>query len=226
MNNADLIQQLSNNLEPVNPQKSFRWRFSFLISICSVIAIAGVYFWFLKKAEFHWIEGRSLLEGVLLFLTFILSASWGTKSASPLSSSPTSSKKPILLLLLWTLVLGISFLMGFLENKTESLIALQYNTWLCPMVILTIAVPTFLVSLFYFFRGAILYPLQAFLYSSVLAMSLGALGLSFICPWTDPLHEILWHVLPVFICVGLLTFPLHFIFTTVTARLTARKRLR
>jgi hypothetical protein len=223
MNHSDLIQQLSHNLKPVKPQKSFIWRFTVLLFICTLIAVLGVYYWFLKKEEFHIISGRSLVEGILLFLAFVISSSWGTKAASPISSHPTSSKKPILLLLFWFLVLAFSFFMGFLENKEDSLIALKYNTWLCPMVILTIAVPTFLISLFYFFRGAILYPLQAFLYSSILAMSLGALGLSFICPWTDPLHEILWHVLPVFILIGLLTYPLNKIFITVFAHLSAKK---
>jgi hypothetical protein len=219
MNNADLIQQLSNNLEPVTPQKSFIWRFSALVTICTVITISGVYFWFLKKAEFHILEGRSLIEGLLLFSTFIISAFCGTKAASPLSSTPRSSKKPVALILLWVVVLAVGFLMGFIENRTESLIALQYNTWLCSKLILSIALPTFLVSMIYFLRGAVLYPLQAFLYSSLISTSLGALGLSFICPWTDPLHEILWHVLPVFIFAGLLTFPLHSIFIAATARL-------
>ncbi len=223
MNPTDLIQQLSSNLEPVTPQKSFIWRFSVLLLICVVIAISGIYYWFLRKSEFHLIEGRSLIEGILLFSTFIISAIWGTKSSSPLSTNPRISKKPLILLTLWFLVLAISFLNGFFANRTDALIAFKYNTWLCPMVIMTIAVPSFFVSLFYFFRGAILYPLQAFLYSAVLSMSLGALGLSFICPWTDPLHEILWHVLPVFVSIGLLTLPLNFIFIRATALLNTKK---
>ncbi len=222
MNHDKLIQQLSQNLKPVNVQKSFAWRFSILISTCAFIAVAGVYYWFLKKSEFHILEGRSLLEGALLLFAFVVSALLGTKSASPVSSNPKSSKKPAMLLTLWFFVLAISFVMGFLENATDSLVALKYNTWLCPMVIMTVAIPSFLVSLFYFFRGAILYPLQAFLYSSTLAMSLGALGLSFICPWVDPLHEILWHVAPVFLCIGLLTFPLNAALAIATAHLNTK----
>lgn len=222
MNHADLIQKLSNNLAPVKPQKSFMWRLSVLVLICIAIVIAAVYYWFLKKSEFHVIKGRTLIEGILLLVTFLLSATWGTKSSSPISSSPRSSKKPIVLLALWFLVLAISFLNGFFVNQTDALIALKYNTWLCPMVIMTIAVPSFLVSLFYFFKGAVLYTFQAFLYSALLSMSLGALGLSFICPWTDPLHEILWHVLPVFVFIAVLTFPLSFIFTFLRSRLGTR----
>lgn len=224
MNHNDLIQQLSSNLKPVKPQKSFTWRLSVLLLVCLLIAIAGIYYWFLKKAEFHFIEGRSLLEGILLLVAFITSAVWGTKSSSPISSIPQSSVKPIILLSLWVLILAMSFFIGFFENSAEALIALKYNTWLCPMVILTIAIPSFVISLFYFFRGAILYPLQAFFYGASLSVSLGALGLSFICPWTDPLHEILWHVLPVFMFIGLLTFPLYFIFTFVNARFGFRKK--
>ena len=212
MNQNELIQQLSADLKPVKLQKSFAWRFNTLMFACCFVAALGVYYWYIKKAEFHIPEGRSLLEGILLLLTFVISTHLGTNAATPLLSQPLSSKKPMLFLGAWVVTLGSAFLFGFLENKEEALVALQYNTWLCPTVVFSIAVPSFIVSLLYFFKGSVLYSFQAFFYSSALAMSLGALGLSFICPWADPLHEILWHVLPVFAAITIASYAFHGVF--------------
>ncbi len=219
MKHTPLIEQLSSNLKPVNQQKSFKLRFIHLLAICFLICILGISYWYYRKSEFHIPSGRPLLEGITLFCLFILSVALGTFASSPVSATPQISKKPILFTCFWVITLLISFISEYLKTREEALIALQYNTWLCPMVILTIAIPSFIYSVIYIFRGSVLYSIQAIFYSSTLSLSLGALGLLFICPWSDPLHEILWHMVPVLGLVPATSLSLNFLYLRLRKRL-------
>lgn len=197
MNELDLIQQLSRNLKPVKRQPTFWVRWGILFSIFLSVVSVGIYIWFLIKGEFHVPEDRSFLELVILLATFVSCSFLLTRSVSPHLASPQTSWYPSLLTVLWVGVLVFVFGLHYLEDGPTALEALQYQTWFCPLVIASMAVPMALLSYFYIARGAVLFARATFFYWSLLALSTGAIGLSFICPWADPLHELLWHVLPV-----------------------------
>ncbi len=209
--NSDLIQQLSQDLKPVQPIKSPIHQSLMLIFMSLIIVGLGILYWYLRKGEIHFPQGRPLLETTLLLLAAVYGVYKATLSVSPHFSSIRLSKKAFGFILLWFLVLLISFIVLYFSNQEDSLIALKYQTWLCPLVILTSSVPISILSFLYIQRGALLFARNTFLYLSLSSLSFGAFGLSFICPWTDPLHEILWHVTP----VVLLTIGLAAIFLVI-----------
>ncbi len=195
--NSELIQHLSKNLKPVRPARTPIQQSMILILLSIFIVAFACLFWYLRKDEFHIPQGRSLLESVLLFLAASYGIYQACLSTSPHFTSIRFSKKSVVFLILWFFVLILSFLSLYFLNQEESLIALKYNTWLCPLVILTSSIPISIISYFFVQRGAVLFARNTFLYLSLASLCFGAFGLSFICPWTDPLHEILWHLTPV-----------------------------
>lgn len=203
MNSTDFIQNLSQDLKPVKPLKAFKRRLFELLLICISFVVLAVFYWNMRTGESVHPEGRTLIEIFLLGFTAVSCSYWATKSVSPHHSGPRVSKWSPLAFIGWAVVLIAAFLSLYSENPAASLEALQYNTWLCPIVMATIGLPVAVLSFGYLSRGAIHFPVATFFYWSVLSVSFGALGLAFVCPWTDPLHELLWHVLP-----AVLTFPL------------------
>jgi Negative regulator of sigma F len=200
----NLIQQLSQDLKPVRLQAQFLIRFWSLLFLNVMITVAGVLYWYFKKNEFNLPLGRSFIESVLLLVTAFFCSYYMTKSLSPHTAKAKTSFRPMISFFMWCLLLIGAFIMLYLRNPLESLEALQYNTWLCPTVALSIGLPISIVSVVWVKNGVSLFPQSTFLYWSVMSLSWGALGLSLICPWTDPLHEILWHVLPVLIVTSCL----------------------
>jgi Negative regulator of sigma F len=205
MNQSDLIHQLTKNLKPVSPQKSFMHRFFVLLFTSLIFIFVGICYWYFKKQEFHIPSGRSFVELILLTLAALTSLVYATQSASPHTAIAKVLRSPLISLVLWLGLLIFAFIGLYLVNQDESLIALKYNTWLCPIVIFSIAIPLFVTSVFYISKGSVLFAKPMFTYISILSLSCGALGLSFICPWADPLHELIWHVLPVVVSCYLLT---------------------
>lgn len=210
MKHSDLIQQLTTDLKPVKPLASHKWRFAVTMLISLVTMASGIAYWYYRKSEFHIPAGRSFFEGLVLIACVCLSGWLAVKSASPHHSSAKSKKGPIYLFILWFVILAVAFVSLFMQTQSEALIALKYNTWLCPIVILTITIPLAALSWWYLQKGALLFPKTTFYYWGTMATATGALGLSFICPWTDPLHEILWHVIPslLFIFTGFIIMSL------------------
>jgi hypothetical protein len=196
MKHENLIESLTENLKPVQPFPSVTNRFLRLMFLAAVVVGLGILYWYMKKNEAHFPAGRSFVEFLLLLLTVLSAGFFATRSVSPHWATAKIKKVPVLLFSLWTLLLVSAFAVGYAQTPSDALVALQYNTWLCPTVIVSIMLPMGLTSWLYLKKGSVLFPKTTFLYWSVMMVSLGALGLGFICPWTDPLHEILWHVLP------------------------------
>jgi hypothetical protein len=214
----DLIQNLTADLKPVKPLPSFSVRIAILLAATITIVVLGVLYWFLRKNEFSIPEGHALVEALILFVTSIGCAALVTRSMSPHSASAAISKKPILAFLAWLLVLMGCFAMVYFHDAKEAVVALNYATWLCPTVIFSISIPIAVISLMYLLRGAVLFTRPTFFYWSLMSFSFGALGLTFICPWTDPLHELLWHLLPVTIATSLIYMLQSFIYTKIRNR--------
>lgn len=198
MNTLDLIQNLSSDLKPVKPLKSLGRRVFELLLLGFHITTSGVIYWYFKKNEFHIPAWRGLLEVLLLISAIGLFAVLASKSVSPHHSKASVSRWSPVPLILWFVVLFVAFLQLYTTLPGEALVALDYNTWLCPIVIGSIALPVSIATFLYLNRGVIHFPALTFMYWAGLSLASGALGLSFICPWEDPLHELLWHVLPVF----------------------------
>ncbi|MCB9073439.1 MAG: DUF1109 family protein [Bdellovibrionaceae bacterium] len=203
INQDSFIESLSDNLQPVQPLASTKKRFLGLLVLSISIMLLGMLYWYWRTGEIHFIEDRSFIEGLLLMSAGFFSAFLLTKSLSPHTVQFRLAKTPIFSMVLWLLVLVIAFVAVYMQTPSEALVAWQYNTWLCPIVIVSILIPIGFFSLWFIKQGAVLYPKATFLYWAMAMTSFGALGLSFICPWTDPLHELLWHVLPSSLFIGI-----------------------
>lgn len=203
MNTTDFIQNLSSDLKPVKPLKNLSRRFFELLLICVSFVVLAVFYWNVRSGETVHPQGRTLAEIFLLGFTAVSCSYWATRSVSPHHSKARISKWSPLAFIGWSIVLVAAFFALYFENSELSLEALQHKTWLCPIVMATIGLPVSILSFAYLSRGAIHFPVTTFFYWASLSIAFGALGLAFVCPWADPLHELLWHVLPAF-----LTFPL------------------
>lgn len=192
----NLIRELSQDVQPVKRLSGLGPRFAMSLVLALVFAGFGIYFWFVRKGEFNIPAGRSLVEAGLILACF-LAADWhAVRSVSPHTASPRLSRREWALFAIWMAVIAGAFASAYQANPSEALIALQYNTWACPMVIFSIALPAAGTLLYLLRQGAILYPRNTVLSWSLGTLALGLLGLAFICPWADPLHELLWHVIP------------------------------
>jgi hypothetical protein len=211
----DLIQTLASDLKPVKPLAPFSVRITVLLVATTTIAVLGVLYWFFRKNEFHIPEGHALVEALILFVTSVGCAALVTRSTSPHSASAAVSRKPMFAFLAWLAILLGCFSMLYFRDPKEAVIALDYATWVCPTVIFSISIPIAVISLMYLLRGAVLFSKPTFFYWSLMSFSFGALGLSFICPWTDPLHELLWHLLPVTIATSLVYVLQSFIYNKI-----------
>ncbi|MCC6138411.1 MAG: DUF1109 family protein [Bdellovibrionaceae bacterium] len=219
MNTQDLIQNLSTDIQHVSPLKNYKRRFVELLTICLSVTVAGVIYWFIKKDELHFPTGRAFAEVLFLMASSLIFTFLATKSVTPHHSLAQFSKWSTFPIVFWLLLLLGAFIKLYFENSAEALVAFNYKTWLCPTVIFSIAIPIATISFVYLNRGWIHFPVSTFTYWSALSLGFGALGLAFICPWEDPLHEILWHALPV-----LLTIPIITVVTTLLFRLSDRNK--
>lgn len=206
----DLIQQLSKDVKPVVPIKSNRQREILLWVIALTVTSIGFAYWSIKKEEYNIPSGRTLIEMILLWIAAFVSGHLAIQSTSPHTATAKISIRSWLVLTLWSLLLVGSFISFYSSNPVDAMEAAKYNTWLCPTVTISIAFPLVFILFFYLRRGAILFPRSTALYLSQTSFIFGVIGLGFICPWADPLHEILWHVLPVILLIGV--FSLLFVF--------------
>jgi hypothetical protein len=193
----DLIKQLASEAKPVSPLKGNPYRFSLLMVLNFFVVLCGLLYWYLKKDEIHFPLGRSFWEILFIFMGIVITGWNMTTSVSPHSVRIKINKLGILFLAGWISILLGAFFLFFSENPNEAVMALKYKTWLCPQVIFSVAIPSAIFSLIYLRKGEILYPAATFFYWALTSLALGVFALSFICPWNDPLHELLWHVLPV-----------------------------
>lgn len=206
MKTEDLILQLSKDLSPVKPIGNIKHRFAVVLLINIFVLILGVVFWFMRKGEFNLPMGRSLVEAMLVLAVFLLAGWQATSAMSPHNARARIRKSEWLLLGLWIAVIGLAFAHLYNRSPNEAVEALGYRTWACPEVIFSIAIPAALAMVFYFKRGSAIYPRHIYLSWALAAFSLGVFGLAFICPWNDPLHELLWHVIPALLGTGVLIF--------------------
>jgi hypothetical protein len=198
MKHNELIDQLSANLAPVKPAPTPRKLVVMLMAAAVLITSLGVGYWAWRKQEFHVPSGRSLIELFLLLTSATWTAFLAARSVSPSHAFPSYKKMSWLAAGSWLLLLGAAFVATYRKNPTEALVAAHYETWLCPKLIVSIAIPVAVALFLFLRRGALLIPAVTALFLAQTSLVLGAAGLSFICPWNDPLHELLWHVLPVF----------------------------
>lgn len=199
MKNTDLIFQLSQDLKPVNPIWDYKKRFAVLMVLSFTMIGCGVYFWYLKKNEFVLPNGRTFAEVLLLISSIVICGLLATRSTSPHHAKFKLSKWSWVGLCAWTVVLLGAFALLYSTDSTTALEALKYKTWLCTVVIYSVTIPSAFVTFLFLQKGRFLFPRTTFLYIMGMSFSCGALTLAFICPWTDPLHELLWHVLPVIV---------------------------
>ncbi|MBY0315517.1 MAG: NrsF family protein [Bdellovibrionales bacterium] len=198
------INSLAQDLKPVQPLASPIRREMGLWFISTSIVILGVIYWFLSKDEYHIPAGRSLVEMILLLLAAKISGALCIRSTSPHFAEPRLKWWSWALLLSWSTLLLGAFTLAYFRNTEEATIALKYQTWLCPQLTYSIALPLGAILFFYLRQGYVLYPKTTAMYLAQTIFVFGVIGLSFICPWDDPLHELLYHVLPV--VVGAVTF--------------------
>lgn len=206
MNIDNLINDLSADLRPVTPLASRGWRFFVTLILCFATLTAGIAFWYWRKGEFHIPLGRSLVEASLLLLCFLVGAWHSVLAVSPHTAQVRISRGEWWLSGLWVGVIALAFVMLYLAAPAEALEALEYNTWACPSVVFSISVPAAIGFGLYLRKGVALYPLNAALSFATASMALGLFGLAFICPWADPLHELLWHAFPAIMGVAALAF--------------------
>ena len=192
-----LIHELVQDLKPVQPLTSPARREIGLWFISVVVVILGVIYWFYKTDEYHIPEGRSLIEILMLFVAAKISGALCVRSTSPHFAEPRLKWGSWALLLSWSALLVGAFTLAYFKNSEEATIALKEQTWLCPQLTFSIAVPLGVILFFYLRRGYILYPKTTAMYLAQTMLVFGVIGLSLICPWDDPLHELLYHVLPV-----------------------------
>ncbi len=193
----NLIERLSGEGASVRPVRT-SWQIMLIALTCLSATILGVIYWYWKKDEFHIPEGRSSVELLILALGAAVSLVWAAWSASPHHvEKARSTLRTWLSIAIWAGLLSVAFFLNYLDNSAEALVALQYRTWLCPILIVSVALPLSLLLYVQLQRAAILYPWTTSLYLSQLALICGAMSLGFICPWADPLHEMIYHVLPV-----------------------------
>lgn len=202
----ELIKNLTDDLNPIQPLPSVRNR-QWILWIIGLSVTACIFsYWSIRLNEYSLPAGRSLLEVLLLLLTCKISGDLALKSTSPHTAKYSIAKNSWYALLSWLVLLLVTFGIFYFKDPHSSLEALNYNTWMCPKLMLSIALPLSWVFFFFLKQGAILFPSTTALYLSQTSAAFGAIGLAFICPWRDPLHELLWHVVPSFMIILICNF--------------------
>lgn len=214
----DLINELSSQLKPVKPMASFSQQFLTLMMLSTVITGSLVIYWQYQLQEQNLPMGRSLLQTLFVLFTALYCTYFSLRSLSPHTAQTKMTFFPILTSFLWASLSFLSFIFLFSKNPEGAMIAIHYQTWHCPVIVFSIAIPLSLSSSFLLSKGAFLFPRTTFLYWTLMTLSWSVLGLSFVCTWSDPMHEILWHVAPAVFLVLVLFYGGLTIWRTLTKR--------
>lgn len=199
-----LIEKLGQDLTPVRRLAPTPSRFFSLLLLAFGMSLLGALTWsYAKDGFWYWPQERSLAS-VFLLVLLVAWGSWKIAALSqPSSSSPQLDRRLLVMSLIWGGLPLILFSMFYLQNRDDLWIALDYPTWTCTAVIYSVAFPAGTLLYLWARKGAVLFGSSMGFALSATAAGTGALALGFICNWDDPLHVLIWHVLPCLLLCGL-----------------------
>ena len=191
----ELINELTNNLEPVQHLPSIKHRFLrwFVPAFLATAILTGLSI--AVSGNFHPLSGRFLTEQILLLATTLMAARSALQLTIPQAWRQSLYWWPLGLGLLW---LAVLFAVSLTSTKPGFISSLDVS-WHCVfLAALFTALPVWLLR-----RqvriGAILKARWTGLLTLSSAAAMGALGLQFACPVTGTGHVFLWHLLPAYL---------------------------
>ena len=195
MSTDNLIDQLTNDLEPVKRLESPLRRLLRWLAVSSLCIVVGVFVMGLRHdlsnaiySTSFWLETSLILASAISasLLAFLLSVPGRTVKKIKLA--------PSLCIALW----GLTILVLSLRKDVDSShLAQLTNGMPCMSAIYSMAViPGALLFAMICNAAPLNKPLVG-IWAVIAAAAFGALGLQFVCASSNPIHLIIWHVLPV-----------------------------
>lgn len=196
----DLIDSLSSNL----PRVRVRSTLELTLQNLSALALLGGFFIALLKIndnifiEFQDLSFSTTTSATVLGL--LLGSFCLAKLSRPGQKLSKFTRVSLLFCVSMIFIIQVYRLLG-----SESMSALSLdNGWKCFALTCLVAVTANTALIFLIQQQAPVQRLQVSLTLLVLSMSLGSLILQFHCPNTQPLHELIWHILlPLSVLSGL-----------------------